>query len=274
MSDANGSVQAGNPAEWVGTVPADLKPVVEARGWHTRSANEVAVEAIKSFANAEKLIGTKRLEAPQDGWDDVKWGEFHKALGVPDDPAGYKLPDTVKIDNQEYLAAAQQWAKDAGLTPKQFANMVEKNNGFVAAAAEAMAKSEANELAAADAALRKEWGAAYDVKEAAAKGAVAALQSKLGLTPEFLSQVEGKLGYAPLIKLFATLAEDYGIGREGRAAAPGAGGVTPEQASAELRQLNADPAFRKALSDRSDPGHADALGKWERLIELGGKLSG
>ncbi len=268
MTEPNGSVQAGNP-DWTSSIPAELKPVVEAKGWKSPA------DALTGYVNLEKLVGTKRLEAPQENWDDAKWGEFYKGIGAPEDPNAYQFPEQVKIEDEDFAKWSRETARELGLTPRQFGKLTEKWQGFVGGRMEAGSKADAEALAAADAALRKEWGAAYDTKEAAAKGAVAALQNKLGLTPEFVSQIEGTIGYTPLIKLFATLAEDYGIGREGRAPGQGGGfGVTPEQASSELRSLQADQKFTEAFFDRSHPGHQDAVARFNRLVEMGGKTSG
>lgn len=268
MADENGSVQAGNP-DWTSSIPAELKPVVEAKGWKSTA------DALTGYVNLEKLVGTKRLEAPQDGWDDAKWGEFYKNIGAPEDPNAYQFPEQVKIEDEDFAKWSRETARELGLTPRQFGKLTEKWQGYVGGRTEAGSKAEAEQLAAADAALRKEWGGAYDAKVEAGKAAVKAMQDKLGLNEEFLSQVEGKIGYAPLIKLFATLAEDYGIGREGRAPGQGSAfGVTPDQASAELRSLQGDPKFAEAFFDRSHPGHQDAVARFNRLVEMGGKTSG
>lgn len=268
MADENGSVNAGNPGEWTSALPADLKPVVETKGWKSPA------DALTGYVNLEKLVGTKRLEAPQENWDDAKWGEFHKSIGAPEDPNAYQFPESVKIEDEDFAKWSRETARELGLTNRQFAKLTEKWQGYVGGRTEAGSAAQAEQLAASDAALRKEWGGAYDQRIDAGKAAVKALQDKIGIDEEFLSTVEGKLGYAPLIKLFAVLAEDYGIGREGRAPGQGSMGITPDAASAELRQLQADEKFRDAFFDQSHPAHRDAVEKFNRLVELGGKTAG
>ncbi len=268
MADENGSVNAGNPNDWTATLPAELKPVVETKGWKSPA------DALTGYVNLEKLVGTKRLEAPQENWDDAKWGEFHKSIGALEDPNAYQFPESAKIEDEDFAKWSRETAKELGLTPRQFARLAERYTGYVGSRVEAMGNGEKEAIAKADADLRKEWGGAYDQRIDAGKAAVKALQDKIGIDEEFLSTVEGKLGYAPLIKLFAVLAEDYGIGREGRAPGQGSMGITPDAASAELRQLQADEKFRDAFFDQSHPSHRDAVEKFNRLVELGGKTAG
>jgi len=267
MADDNGSGATGNP-DWINSVPAEYKPLVEAKGWKSPT------DPLVGYANLEKLVGTKRLEAPQETWDDAKWGEFYRNIGAPETPDAYEFPEAAKIEDEDFAKWSKDTAKELGLTPRQFAKLTERYTGYVGSRAEAMGKAESDAIAEGDAALRKDWGGGYEQKVTVAKAAVKAMQDKLGLSEGFVDRVEKSLGYAATIRLFATLGEDYGIGREGRAPGQGQGGITPDQASAELQGKMADENFMKALTDRSHPGHADAVSVFGRLVDMGGKTPG
>jgi hypothetical protein len=50
-------------------------------------------EAVKSHLLLEKLLGYDKVPIPKSKDDSVAWGIFSKAMGIPDKPEGYALPD-------------------------------------------------------------------------------------------------------------------------------------------------------------------------------------
>ena len=61
-------------------------------------------ELARGYVNAQRLIGTKRLEAPQPTWTEKEWGALYDTLGRPKElerytlPQGTELPDGFKFD--------------------------------------------------------------------------------------------------------------------------------------------------------------------------------
>lgn len=47
----------------------------------------------ESYANLEKLLGHEKVPIPKDVNDVEGWSRFSKAMGIPDTPEGYGLPD-------------------------------------------------------------------------------------------------------------------------------------------------------------------------------------
>jgi hypothetical protein len=121
-------------------------------------------------------------------------------------------------------------------------------------------------LEAGTAALKTEWGAAFEQNLGLAKKALAhygnpALTAELertglGNSPE-LAKVMAKLG--------GQLSEDNLIGRN---TAPDGDRInSPTEAKQQISALRGDKEFLKAYADNKHPGHADAVAKMTKLYE-------
>jgi hypothetical protein len=211
------------------------------------------------------------------GADDEKaWGEVYDALGRPASHDKYEipqaqLPEGMAVDDAlkgEYLKAAHA----NGLSTRQAAKLYEWWNGQMGARFKADADAAARGQADGLAALKADFGQAYDQKIALAHGALAhyaekALGPKAG---EFIDYLEKtRLGDNPaMVKVFAAmgaaLQEDGLIGKAG----PGAAHLrTPTEAQQEIAALQRDQAFMKDYRDKRAPGHGDAVSRMEGLYK-------
>ena len=178
------------------------------------------------------------------------WGK----LGRPSKPEEYeyKAPEGVELplDNLRQVALA------AGMTRKQFEKFAEK-------AAEGITKQQ-GEAKADQAALKTEWGQAYEQK---LQGA-AAVAAKLNVPDPIVQQIKaGNLNSAQL-KLWDSISKAMGAGEGSEVAKQGVtpqpGKLTPAEASTQIDEIMARPD--KAYWDRNHPLHKNLVKKVGELM--------
>ena len=268
MTDVNGSADAGNPEgtvapsgdDWRASLPDDIK--AEASLASIKDIPSLA----KSYVSAQKMIGAKRIVVPGEKSPPEEWGEFRKAIGVPDTPDGYKI-EGVDAD-PALLGAFQQVAHKAGVPASAAAELVK---WFDEAGKQAQEADHAAKVKEAEE-WRGKLGSKADERIGAAKSAMAAL----GLKPEQVDRfddmlkamgAEGVLG----VDLLAELYTKHNIGREADMKGGGAGGMgtsSPEAARAAIRAFEASDEYIKAARDQSAPNRADVLAKRDALYRL------
>jgi len=277
MADENASADGGqggnsggaaevSTATWVDSIPdADLK------GWAQNKGYKTPVDLASAHRSLEKLLGADRagrtVVLPAK-WDDPKEvAAFHEKIGVPKDPTGYKLPDGA---DPEMAKWAPNVFHKAGLTPRQAEALTAEWNSMVGGRAEAM-KAQMEAKAAEDlAALKSEWGAAYNDKLARAKSAA----KGLGVSEEIADKLETALGTGGLLKFFAGLGEKMGedTAVDGKGQDSFGAAKTPEAARAEIATLRADPEFtrRYVNGDAEAKQRMEQLHKWAFPAPAGG----
>lgn len=116
----------------------------------------------KGWKEREDLIRSGKLKAAKpDGTDEKALAEWRKENGVPDDPTGYAIPETVKgmlVDSDKPLVAA--WFEDAhaaGMPQEMAAKGIEWYGKIIGGLQEQQAKNDKEARDAAEDALRKEW---------------------------------------------------------------------------------------------------------------------
>lgn len=219
-----------------------------------------------ALANQEKLIGQKRIGAPEAGNLKDWLGENAQVLGVPENAADYAMPDVELAEGQEFdqelLKRGQEFAKSINMPQEMFAAWAEFQANEQKALFEEVSAAAALADEQTEQELRKSWGRDYDANVETALLAA----RHLGMDEETLQTLEGGLGSAALVKHFhmlgtmideAALEAGDGVGmREGAAAA-----------QAEIEQLKADASFAAKLKDKASVGHKEALAKWTKLHE-------
>lgn len=246
---ATAAAAAAANSQWFAGADAELVGHIQTKGWHTKPANEVALEAIKAHREAEKYIGIPADQVarmPKDASDEAGWKALYARLGKPDAADGYDF-STVKFADgkdlsDDFAAFARNTAhalnlpKDAGTRlAAELAKFID--GADTSAAAEATAK-----LAEDRAILDKEWGQNKEAHLFVAKQAAA----KLGVDPAAVAALEGVVGYANVMKMFqkigAAIGEDKFVANGG----DGKGILTKEQATSRKAELMADQAWVKS----------------------------
>jgi len=156
------------------SIMAEDAPSVEVAEPGASEAREAAPET----ADAAPKIPEGYVRVPGEDAKPEDLAAFHKALGVPEDPAGYgfdqvKLPEGVELDAQRVAALAPVMQK-MGITPKAAKALAEADAAYAATQAEALAEQYAKEINDGRTALDKKWEANKRAVADMERGAVSA----------------------------------------------------------------------------------------------------
>jgi hypothetical protein len=215
----------------------------------------------RQFVNAQTMIGRKGAIPPKEGDAPQVVEAWRKAIGVPPDPAGYKIERPANVPEPLWQAdQAQAWGKlahDVGLTPAQEAKIREWQLGNVAGRVAAL--NQAGQRLEAE--LRHEWGGDYDGQMKLADRAI----QEMGFGAEVLQQLrlagvaaDALRGFA---KIGAMLGEDQLIGAGGGSR----GAMSAAELDREIATLRNDPAYM-SRSDRR--AHEAATSRMRALQEM------
>jgi len=289
--DANVSLDGGPGATTSSGAPGgaagDGGDAAPASSWmkdQLSPANRAALEP-KNFAdndalaaaylNLEKTVGMKGVPLPGEDATPEEMNKFYEAIGRPAEPSEYvfAMPEGVEASQSDlaFQSGMAPVLHKAGLTQAQVAVLNEGWNEMNASAAQAYSERLDQEFTAAETALKKDLGAAYDAKMEAGNLAVRTLggeeladylaESGLGRDPRFLKF---------LVAAGESLSGDGAL-VDGNTVA---GVSTPAQAKAEISRLESDPDFAKVFLDKSHPEYKAAVEKMQRLQALANNAGG
>ena len=224
----------------------------------------------KSYVHAQKLIGRDKIPLPTPG-NEQEFLTTMDALGRPETPEGYKwdrpadLPPeaTVTAEETEWL---RKTAHKHGMLPGQFQGLLTEWAKYRHEAMTADAANTANARATADAALREEWGAAFEQKMQMGEKAF----NRFASDPMRKAVLEAG-GYAKMAPEFARMFAAVGaaIGEDSlRGSQDGSGQfiMTPNEAKARVNKILAD--VKHPYWDNKSKAHDDAVAEVKRLNDL------
>lgn len=258
QGDADGGGSQG-ALDWTSTLSPDVRARVQVSEY--KSPDEIGVALI----NAEKKIGAKGVIVPGENATDEDWNKFYNELGRPETAEAYELGDFKTPENLPWDGEAQTEALEGfhglGLNSKQAEGVLGIYLGYV----EKEVTKAANEAAAAETALRKELGTAYDAKMDLANRVVRHFGGE-DLVTEFKQNGQGR--NAQMIKTFIGIGEAFG--EDGPLGDGGGGGfaMSPAEAQAEIQKLESDPENGKALTDQSHPKHGEVMKRRGELFKM------
>lgn len=223
----------------------------------------------RSYMHAQRLVGADKatvLALPK-GDDPAAWGEVYAKLGRPESPDGYKLtaPEGMQVD-AGLQSGFTKTAHELGISAKQAEGLFAWWNGAMQGAAQQQSAATAQQLAAAEASLRQEWGAAFDQQMQAARDAVRHYGGD-DLVKEL--NITGNGNNPELVKLFAKLGgqlREDGVltGRSG----PGGEALTPDAARQQIDTKMKDKEFLAAYRDKAHAKHGEAMAEMTRLYQF------
>jgi hypothetical protein len=151
-----------------------------------------------------------------------------------------------------------------GLTDEQFTGLAEADAEYLSNTIQQQQDTASISGADAEAALKKEWGAAYDLKVAGINLAA----QKLGITEDQLKGLHSSMGPVEAMKFVDGLNTKIGDHDfdGGESVIPNH--KTPDQARTELSELSMNKEFMGAWLDRTHPGHKAAVEKKSALARL------
>lgn len=241
------------------------------RGWMEAKFNgaEPTLEKVaSSYRNLEKLVGAEKADRtvtlPGPDAPETEVDAFYQRLGRPEKADGYELPIPEGDDGKMGEWASGVFHK-AGLSQKQAATVAEAWNEYVASTQGEAAQKNQHDAQQAEAALKKEWGAAYDQKIAGIDRAAISL----GMNEEQLEGLRSAMGPVAAMKFVDSLATKTGeapIDMEGNPSETGM--MTPGAARQELGRLGTDKDFMEAWMNKNHPSHQWAVDKKQRLAKM------
>lgn len=227
----------------------------------------------KSYVEAQKLIGAKRLAIPGEKATDAEWESVWNQLGRPETHDKYEdvvLKDekgNVLIKPDEAQAAElKKFFHKMGLTGKQARMMQEYSLNYLhknqsSASAEAQAAAEAQLKS-----LKEEWGDKFPVNVDVARSVIKKFGGEQAAEVQKFLDDSGLGNNAQLVKLFAKIGESILEDRGNR----GSGNDLPvndqTKAAQEIALLTTDHEFQKILGNASAPGHREAATRWANLF--------
>ncbi len=223
---------------------------------------------MNSAHHLERMIGAPADEIVRIGKnpDAATLRTVYTRLGLPETPDKYEIPTTDGVpQDQNYIAHMRAAFHKAGVPASMVKELVAANDAFAKVAREQAAKDYEANYSADVKALQGEWRAGYDKQMAKASNAA----KLLGFSGDAIDAIEGALGFAGTMKLFAGLADKLGednfVSGEGRNLQAT---MTPQEAKAEYDRLSGDREFVAALMNNTHPGHKQAVEKKSSLMAL------
>lgn len=255
-------VPSNAPVDWSAGLPELQRGYVQNKGW--QNVNQV----IESYQNAEKFLGVKseflaripeRTDTPE---GQAQLNAMYDKLGRPKDAAEYKFtPPKSGEQSPEFTKWAQGVFHKQGLSKSQGEAVAAEWNQYVQSAVEKETNDTKIAFQESDAALKREWGAAYEPKVMQGKAACRAF----GLSQETVTKLEKAIGYSDVMKFMSAVGEKLG---EDKFVDGGSGNnhgaMTPEAAKAEYAALQKD----KAWLNKFAAGDRTALAERDRLLRF------
>jgi len=230
----------------------------------------------KSYVEAQKLIGTKRIALPSEKATDAEWEAFYNNIGRPDTHDKYE--DVVLKDEKGNvkLAPAKEEAAELkklfhkiGLTARQAKAIQEYSLGYFDKTNSAASAEEQQRNQAGIQELKTEWGDKFNANVDTAKAVITKFGGeKAAEIQEFLNE-SGLGNNAQLVRLLSKIGDSIleDRGRRG----PGGDGLPiadATRAQNEIQTLMTDTEFQKILNNNMAPGHAQALERWRNLFAV------
>lgn len=259
MPDGDGTQQQQQQQTkpWYDGVPGfdqEMLGHLQNRSWDKKPAPEVAVEAIKAWKSAERLVGVPAdqvLRVPKDAKDEAGWSAVWSRLGKPKEPTEYdfsaiKFSDGTPLDDA-FSEAARGWAFKFNLSKDAAAGITQEFAKYLDTADTTEKTERDAKLVEQKAALKKNWGA----NEAANMFVAQRAATALGVEPETVAALESVVGYDKIMEMFRQIGSKIGEDQFIRSDAPGSKGgpMTREQAIAKRTDLMSDPVWVKAYQD-------------------------
>ena len=225
-------------------------------------------KAMESHLSLEKLLGHEKVPLPKGPNDTEGWARFNKALGIPDKPEGYNLPDPQLPEALKDLtfdkATFSQIALENKLTPAQAQGLWKKYTELTGSAYQKNLKEFQDKLDANINALRSEWGDAYASKIELGDMVIAKFADDQE-TADFLTVSLSKdpKGMKFLAKLGTQFAENKIGGFQYKKFA-----MSPEDAAAEVSRIKSDPKHPYLNDKAPEKEHNEAVDYVNRLIAI------
>lgn len=240
--------------EWIGKITKpELKGLAESRKWESPEM------LLESFHNLEKLRGIPqdRIMAVPDTTDQAALDIVYNRLGRPDKPELYSLPkDAEGSDTNKWMAETMH---KIGLSAQQAKALFDANTARTQGLQKAAKDKSSGEVANQLAALKTEWGAAFEANEQLAANTLA----RFGLDGKAIAPLKEAVGGTNILKFLVAIGKGMGEGSfiESSGIRNPNAPMTPAEAKATIKERMKDKGFTERLVAKDSAATAE----WERL---------
>lgn len=256
----NGAPSGVPPADWRASLPEDIKNEPSLKDFKDTAA------LAKSYVHAQRMIGQKRLAAPDAKWTDKDWDQFYNSIGRPESPDKYGTPEVqfegdAKWDDEKLKAAKIEMHK-LGLTDRQAKGLLQYYAGIINGQIKGSVESRSKSYEEAERVLKEEYKDSFDSKLDTAKSVL----KKFGSEDLIKSLVDAGFDNDPrLVKFLVSIGSSMMEDTTGGAAGAGLQVKDSTRAQAEIKDLMTDTEFMKALNTANHTGHRAAVERWMDL---------
>ena len=273
----------GQPGEsWLSALPEDLRGAPS-----LQNVRDVAHLA-KQFVDTQSALGGA-LRIPSENASDDDWAAFRKRvadkvpnlvelnatdpeavrltmrqLGAPAEASGYKLPEGLGEGRADLRPVQEfaEWAHSANLTQSQFEAIATQFTKAQTMRAEAAAA----EHNAGMESLRKDWGMAYSERVTG----IATMLRAYDAPQEMVEAVQAGKVRPELMRLFAAVSDSVmGDGKSPNDRVRDLqrrSQLTPEEARAQLDEIDNNPEHPYWKARPGSPEHARAIERYQKLL--------
>jgi len=234
-------------SDWREGLPDELRKTAD-----RFTSKEDAIRAIENFRKRESQVRVPGKDAT----DDEK-AAYHKAIGVPEDPAEYEFPEVEDLTD-EVKESRAAWGKrfhDLGLSKQVAKDLLTLVNEDAQSALAKQVEADKAFAQSQEDALKSEWKGDLEKNKTLANRAFAEMANRAGLSLEALTKIETKDGRflmdrAEIVKLFAGLGREMAEGTLGPAVSESERETMQEQLGDLRKQI--DKAQAEGNSKRAN----------------------
>tara|TARA_R100001440_G_scaffold75518_2_gene102961 strand:+ start:784 stop:1620 length:837 start_codon:yes stop_codon:yes gene_type:complete len=229
--------QGGSGNDFLSLVPEEL------RDHPSLSPIKDVSNLARSYVNAQRLIGTDKLPLPANPTDE-DLDNIYSRLGRPETPEEYGIQADGNVLTEDATTRFKEIAHALRFTPDQATGILNYYLSEASNSAEGMQLAAQEQAKQTEAALRQEWGAAYDTKLKDAQSAIEKFEGDEILGMDLADGT--KVGNHPaFVKVFSAIADfRKTVTSEDSISEPATANVmTRQQAQAEVDSIMRSPEY-------------------------------
>lgn len=231
-------------------------------------------EAVKSHLSLERLLGHEKVPVPK-GKDDIEgWALFSKALGIPDKPDGYGLPDAKTPDGIKSMTFDKtkfsEIVHQNKLTPDQAKGLWSAYTEMTGQVYQKAMRDHQEKMTSVINQMRGEWGDAYQSKIDLGQLVI----NKFSDTQDMNDFITATLVKEPMgIKFLAKIGDQFAENKIGDFKYQ-RHSLTPDEAQSEIDNIRRDPNH-PYNNDKATPAERDrAIDHVNTLLTVAKKSRG
>lgn len=220
-SEPDAAASSAPPIEQTPSAPAAEQPAPEQQAWYGDLGDEAltdwaknknftsAAHAMRAYQNLEKFLGADKagrgVVVPKEDSPSEEWAAFYDKIGRPQTPEAYELP-VPDGTSPEFANTMAQIMHESGIPKPAAQSLAKAWNEYTESFQQQQNEAKEMEVLQQDAALKREWGAAYNSNIAEANIAV----RQFGIEGDTIEALQDAMGYEKTIKFFYDLRQKIG----------------------------------------------------------------